>query len=118
MKKYNEKSTQHAKQLRKNATPWERKLWYEFLKDYTAKFTRQKPLGNYIADFYCAKAKLVVELDGGQHFLPQEIQKDLQRTNELEKTGLLVLRINNDEIDKNFSGVCEYIDMHVKQRLK
>ena len=117
MKKYNEKGTQLAKQLRKNSTPWERKLWYEFLKDYSTRFTRQKPLGNYIADFYCSKAKLAIELDGSQHFLPQESQKDLQRTNELEKTGLLVLRINNDEIDKNFNNVCEYIDMQVKARL-
>ncbi len=118
MKKYNEKSTQFAKELRKNATPWERKLWYEFLRDYTTKFTRQKPLGNYIADFYCAKAKIVIELDGSGHFENDTMSYDKQRTQELEKTGLLVLRINNDEIDKNFNNVCEYIDMQVKARLK
>ena len=117
MKKYNEKSTQFAKELRKNATPWERKLWYEFLRDYATKFTRQKPLGNYIADFYCAKAKIVIELDGGGHFEKEVMSYDNQRTIDLERTGLLVLRINNDEIDKNFNNVCEYIDMQVKKRL-
>ena len=118
MKKYNEKSTQYAKQLRKNATRWERKLWYEFLKDYATRFTRQKPLGNYIADFYCAKAKLVIELDGGGHFDNDTMSYDSQRTADLQSTGLFVLRINNDEIDKNFDNVCEYIDMQVKARLK
>ena len=65
MKEYNKANIPLAKTLRKNMTPWERKLWYEFLRNYPIRCQRQKAIGNYIADFYCAKAKLVIELDGG-----------------------------------------------------
>ncbi len=98
-------------------TPWERKLWYEFLRYYPIRFQRQKAIGNYIVDFYCAKARLVVELDGGGHYTPEQIEKDKVRTKELEGKNLIILRICNLDIDRNFSGVCEYIDLNVKKSL-
>ena len=114
MKEYNKANIPLAKALRKNLTPWERKLWYNFLRGYPLRFQRQKVIGNYIADFYCAKAKLIVELDGGGHYTIEQSQKDHLRTKELESMGLTVLRICNSDIDRNFNGVCEYIDLSVK----
>ena len=103
-----------AKNLRKNMTPLERKLWYEFLNTYPIRFQRQKAIGNYIVDFYCAKARLVVELDGSQHYDKSALNKDRIRTERLEDFNLTVVRIPNNEIDENFYGVCEYIDNYVK----
>ena len=114
MKAYNKENIPLAKSLRKNMTPWERKLWYLFLKDYPVRFQRQKAIGNYIADFYCAKARLIVELDGSGHFSAEQIERDKQRTKELEAMNLVVLRISNLDVDRNFSGVCEHIDQIVK----
>ena len=116
--KHNKNLVSNAKQLRKEMTKEERHLWYDFLKEYPVNFLRQKILGNYIVDFYCAKAKLVVELDGSQHFEDENIQKDAQRTEFLENYGLTVIRIPNNEVNNNFRGVCEYIDLLVKQTLK
>ena len=98
-------------------TPWERKLWYEFLRYYPIRFQRQKAIGNYIVDFYCAKARLVVELDGGGHYTAKQAEKDEVRTKELKEINLTVLRICNLDIDRNFSEVCEYIDLAVKKSL-
>ena len=117
MKEYNKSNIPLAKILRKNMTPWERKLWYEFLRNYPIRFQRQKAIGNYIADFYCAKARLIVELDGGGHYTSEQTGKDSIRTEELRSMDLTVLRICNLDIDRNFSGVCEYIDLNVKKSL-
>ena len=117
MKEYNKDNVPLAKTLRKNMTPWERKLWYEFLRNYPLRFQRQKSIGNYIADFYCAKARLVIELDGGGHYTFEQIKKDTIRTKELESMNLTVLRICNLDIDRNFNGVCEYINLVVKKSL-
>ena len=117
MKAYNKENIPLAKSLRKNMTPWERKLWYLFLKDYPVRFQRQKAIGNYIADFYCAKAKLVVELDGSQHFHQVQMEKDAERTAYLAQFGIRVLRIPNNAVHQNFFGVCEHIDLFVKQSL-
>ena len=95
-------------------TPWERKLWYEFLRSYPVRFQRQKAIGDYIADFYCAKARLVIELDGGGHYTVEQIQKDEIRTKELEAMGLTVLRVCNTDIDRNFRGVCDTVDRAVE----
>ena len=114
MKGYNKNSIKLAKTLRKNATPWERKLWYNFLRNYPIRFQRQKAIGNYIVDFYCAKAKLVIELDGGGHYEKEQIENDKLRTKELEKLNLKVLRFCNTDIDNNFYAVCEYIDNAIK----
>ena len=94
-------------------TPWERHLWYDFLRNYPIRFQRQKAIGNYIADFYCAKARLVIELDGGGHYTDQQAEKDKIRTMELENMNLTILRICNLDIDRNFRGVCEFIDSAV-----
>ncbi|MBQ8202828.1 MAG: endonuclease domain-containing protein [Clostridia bacterium] len=117
MKKYNKSNIPLAKVLRKNMTPWERKLWYNFLRNYPLRFQRQKSIGNYIVDFYCAKARLVVELDGGGHYTSEQIKKDNIRAKELEKMTLTVLRVSNLDIDRNFNGACEYIDLAVKKSL-
>ena len=115
MKDYNKDNIPLARVLRKNMTPWERRLWYDFLRDYPVRFQRQKAIGNYIADFYCAKAKLVIELDGGGHYTAELARKDEMRTKDLESMNLTVVRICNLDIDRNFSGVCEYIDLTVKR---
>lgn len=117
MKEYNKNNIPLAKALRKNMTPWERKLWYEFLRNYPVRFQRQKAIGEYIVDFYCAKAQLVVELDGGGHYTQEQISKDKLRSEELERVGLKILRICNLDIDQNFYGVCQYIDTQVEQRM-
>ena len=116
MKAYNKANITLAKNLRKNMTPWERKLWYEYLRTYPVRFQRQKAIGNYIVDFYCAKGKIVIELDGGGHYTEEQIAADQQRTKELEKMNLSVIRICNLDIDKNFRGVCEYIDLIMQER--
>ena len=117
MKEYNRSNIPLAKALRKNMTPWERKLWYDFLRNYPVRFQRQKSIGNYITDFYCAKARLVIELDGGEHYTTEQAEKDNLRTKELESMNLSVLRICNLDVDRNFSGVCEYIDLAVRNSL-
>ena len=114
MKEYNKSNISLAKVLRKNMTPWEQKLWYNFLRKYPLRFQRQKAIGNYIVDFYCAKAKLVIELDGGGHYSEQQTAKDEIRTKALENMDLTVIRICNTDIDRNFDGVCEDIDLTVK----
>ena len=98
-------------------TKEERHLWYDFLKEYPVKFTRQKVLGKYIADFYCAKANVVIELDGSQHYEDEGLVNDKKRTEYLEQYGIKVIRIQNLDITKNFDGVCRYIDKEVKQSL-
>ena len=110
MKQYNKANIPLAKQLRNNMTPWETKLWYYFLRTYPLRFQRQKSIGNYIVDFYCAKARLVIELDGGGHYTDEQIANDTLRTKELEAMHLTVIRICNLDIDNNFNAVCEYID--------
>ena len=115
--KHNKALVPNAKNLRKNMTKEERHLWYDFLRSYPTKFLRQKILGKYIVDFYCAEAKLIVELDGSQHYEKKNAEYDAERTNYLEQYGIRVLRIPNNEVSRNFSGVCEYIDLAVKQSL-
>ena len=115
---YNKSNVPLAKNLRKSMTPWERKLWYEFLSKYPIRFQRQKPIGNFIVDFYCAKARLVIELDGSQHYNKSDMIKDRIRTEKLEEFNLTVIRIPNNDIDENLYGVCEYIDAFVKTSIK
>ena len=117
MKQYNKVNIPLAKELRKNMTPWERKLWYEYLRDYPVRFQRQKAIGSYIVDFYCAKAKLVIELDGGGHYEDAQRKADEIRTVELEKMDLRVIRVCNLDIDRNLRGVCAYIDNEVQKSL-
>ena len=116
-RKHNKAIVPTAKMLRKNMTKEEKHLWYDFLRTYPVRFSRQKVLGQYIADFYCAEAKLVIELDGSGHYTKEGQQYDETRTNFLAEYGLQVLRIPNEKIHKNFRGVCEYIDHLVQQSL-
>ena len=114
-RKHNKGLLPFAKELRKNMTKEERHLWYDFLRTYPIRFLRQKTLGKYIVDFYCAEAKLVIELDGSQHYDDSHLEKDEERTNYLREYGLKVIRIPNNEVSNNFRGVCEYIDHVVRQ---
>ena len=115
--KHNKQLVPFARQLRKEMTKEERHLWYDFLRSYPIRFSRQKVLGKYIVDFYSAEAKLVVELDGSQHYEEENILKDAERTAFLKGYGLRIIRIPNNEVSRNFRGVCEYIDTAVKQSL-
>ena len=115
--KHNRQLVPLAKRLRREMTKEERHLWYDFLRSYPVRFSRQKVLGKYIADFYSAEAKMVIELDGSQHYEPDNIQKDNERTEFLKGYGLKIIRIPNNEVAQNFRGVCEYIDAAVKQSL-
>ena len=116
-RKHNKEIVPTAKMLRKNMTKEEKHLWYDFLRTYPNRFIRQKIIGQYIVDFYCASANLVVELDGSGHYTREGIEYDNQRTEFLEEYGLKVVRVPNTEINTNFREVCEYIDSIVKQSL-
>ena len=115
--KHNPQLVPLAKQLRKEMTKEERHLWYDFLRGHFARFSRQKVLGKYIADFYSAKAKLVIELDGSQHYEDGGTEKDAERTAFLKGYGLRVIRIPNNAVNQNFRGVCDDIDAAVHQSL-
>ncbi|MBQ9856300.1 MAG: endonuclease domain-containing protein [Clostridia bacterium] len=115
--KHNKQLVPLAKSLRKEMTKEERHLWYDFLKGYPVRFSRQKVLGKYIADFYSAEAKIVIELDGSQHYQEGNLETDQERTEFLEKYGLKVIRIANNEVNRNFQEVCELIDKEVRQSL-
>ena len=115
---YNKNNITLAKNLRKNATPQEDHLWYDFLSKYEIRFQRQKAIDNFIADFYCHKAKLIIEIDGSQHYSEEGLQKDEFRTEILEGYNLKVIRFTNHQINTNFNNVCEYIDTVVKASLR
>ena len=115
-KKNNKALLPAAKELRRNMTREERHLWYDFLRYYPAKIKKQYIIGHYIADFYCASANLVIEVDGSQHYEEKGEIRDRIRTEYIEEFGLMVVRIPNNEVNKNFAGVCEYIDMVIKGR--
>ena len=106
---HNKKLTSNAQTLRKNMTMEERHLWYDFLKTLPVTVHRQKVIGKYIVDFYIAEAKLVIELDGSQHFGKQGQQTDAERDAYLQSLGLTVLRYGNSDVNRNFDGVCEDI---------
>ena len=116
-RKHNTDLTTNARTLRKNMTKEERHLWYDFLKSYPVGFLRQKVIDNYIVDFYCHSARLIIELDGSQHYEEKGLLKDKIRTEKIEKRNLTVIRIPNNEVNKNFEGICQYIDIAVKESL-
>ena len=107
-----------AKKLRKNMTKEEKHLWYDFLSTYPIHFYRQKVIGKYIVDFYCVKARLIIEIDGSQHFSEEGLRYDKERSAFFEKNGIETLRFTNLEINQKFSVVCEYIDLIVKNKCK
>ena len=107
---------ENARRLRREMTPHERKLWYLFLRKYPVKVYKQRIIGRYIVDFYCASAKLVIEVDGSQHYDPQGMVCDAERSAFLTELGLEVLRFSNRDIDRDFRGVCEHIDFTIQKR--
>ena len=115
---YNRNNIKLAKNLRKGATAEENHLWYDFLSKYGVRFQRQKSIDDFIADFYCHKANLVIEVDGSQHYTKQAKEKDEFRTEVLEGYDLKVIRFTNYQVKNNFKGVCEYIDLVVKSELE
>ena len=114
---YNKNNIILAKNLRKKATPQENHLWYDFLAKYDIRFQRQKAIDNFIADFYCHKARLVIEIDGSQHHTKDGREKDTFRTEILEGYNLKIIRFTNHQIDTFFHNVCEYIDTVVKDSI-
>ena len=113
----NDRMTHLSRNLRKNATKEENTLWYQYLRHYPVQFRRQFPFGMYIVDFYCAKAMLVIELDGSQHYEPAGIMMDAERTRYLESLGLKVLRFSNADINQRLESVCQMVDLTVKERI-
>ena len=116
-RKHNKSLVPNAKELRNNMTKEERHLWYDFLKEYPVRFSRQKILGKYIVDFYSASAKMVIELDGSQHYEEAWQRYDEIRDEFLKGYGLKIIRISNEGINKTFDGVCEYLDREIQQSL-
>ena len=112
----NRNLVKNSQNLRKAMTKEEAHLWYQFLCRYPLRFRRQYVIGNYITDFYCHKAKLVVELDGSQHYSPEEMEYDRKRTAYLESQGLKVMRFSNLDVMRQFRRICEAVDMAVKDR--
>jgi len=107
---YNPKLGDRARELRKNMTKAERKLWYDYLRDLSTRFYRQRPIDNFIVDFYCPSLKLVIEIDGDTHNSQEARDYDLDRTQILEGHGLQVIRFTNEEVLTNFEGICTKIE--------
>ena len=112
---YSKKVLKNAVELRKNGTKQEKHLWYDFLSNYPVRFQRQKTIGHYIADFYCSQAKLIIEIDGLQHYSYSAEEYENERTNYLNSLGITIIRFKNSEIDKKFRTVCNQIDYKVKE---
>ena len=115
---HNVRLTSCAQELRKTMTKEERRLWYEYLRGYPVRFRRQVTFGNYILDFYCAAAKLAVELDGSQHFEPEGQRYDAVRSAFFSNNGIRVLRFSNLDVLQNLRGVCQAIDMAVQEQIR
>lgn len=115
--RYDKAMLERARQLRREMTKQERHLWYDFLQHYPVKIYKQRIIDRFIVDFYCASAKLVIELDGSQHYEAEGIAHDAERTSILETYGLKVIRYSNSDVDNNFYSVCKRIDLEIKERL-
>ena len=116
--KKNNKLLNVARILRRNMTRQEKHLWYDFLRYYPVKMYKQRIIDNFIADFYCHSARLVIELDGSQHYTIQGKEHDEARTEILEEYGIHVLRFSNKDVDDNFEGVCRMIDKVINERIE
>ena len=104
-----------ARALRRNMTPQERHLWYDFLRYCKPRFRRQEIIGPYIADFFCYDAKLIIELDGSQHFSPESKIYDDARTAYFHTLGIRLMRVDNGQVNRNFEGVCEGIILAMQE---
>ena len=107
-----------ARKLRKEMTKEEQTLWFRYLRSYPVRFRRQEIIGSYIVDFYCAAARLAIELDGSQHYEEKGLRRDAIRTERLGELDITVLHIPNNAVSENLSGVCDHIDETVKRRLE
>ena len=114
----NDALLQNARNLRKAMTKEERHLWFDFLRAYPVRFRRQEIIGNYIADFYCSAAQVVIELDGSQHYEEAGEAHDRKRTADLNVMGIEVIRFSNLDVMRNFEGVCMEIDSIIKGRIQ
>lgn len=114
---FNRKLTERARELRRNMTKQEKHLWYDFLCNYPVKIYRQRSIGRFIADFYCSRAHLVIEIDGEQHYTGDGLAYDKERTEALEKHELKVIRFTNREVDQQFEGVCWKINQMIQEEL-
>lgn len=103
--------------LRKNMTKQEKHLWYDYLAKYPIRWYKQRIIDNFIVDFYCSRAKLIVELDGSQHYTEQGEAYDKERSEIIESYGIKVIRFSNGDVDTNFEGICAEIDRVVKERM-
>ena len=110
---YNKKLVSNARTLRKNMTPEEKHLWYDFLRRLPLNVRRQHNIESYIVDFYIAEKKIVIELDGRQHLLPEHKQADEQRDRDLASWNITVLRYSNDSVRNNFTAVTAEIMRHI-----
>ncbi|MBR3965617.1 MAG: endonuclease domain-containing protein [Clostridia bacterium] len=117
-KKHNKNLVPVARMLRKNMTKEEKHLWYDYLQKSEYKFTRQKIIGKYIADFYCPEADLIIEIDGSQHYTDEGIKYDAERTEFIENFNITVIRIKNTDINRNFIGVCTYLENVLREKTK
>ena len=117
LRKHNPDLTARAKNLRKNMTPEERRLWHCFLKTYAVRTLRQKVIDDYIVDFYCHDARLAIEIDGSQHYTEEGLWKDSIRTENIKNRGITVIRIPNNAVNYHFSEVCDYIDQRIQSFL-
>ena len=118
MQDYDKNLTPRAQEMRRNATRQESRLWYEVLRRNPVHFYRQKIIGEYIVDFYCPAAKLVIEVDGGYHSTPAQVEYDAERTEYLNARGLFVLRFRNEEVDERLEEVFRAIEGIVKERMQ
>ena len=114
---YDADMTQIAQMFRKQSTPEENQLWYQYLRTYPVQFKRQRPFGRYVLDFYCSRVKLGIELDGSQHFTAEGQESDANRTAYLNSLGIKILRFTNREINTQFEAVCRAIDATVQNPL-
>ncbi len=113
----NNKLLENAKKLRRDMTPQEKHLWYDFLKNYPIKIYKQRIIDNFIVDFYCHKARLVIEIDGAQHYTPEGKSYDNERAKIIEQYNLHILRFSNNDIDTKFDSVCRMIDKEIKKKV-
>ncbi len=115
---YNSKMLERSRSLRKEMTAEEKHLWFDFLRKYPIHVYRQRSIAEYfIADFYCPRAKIVIEVDGGQHFSEEGKAYDNMRTAVIEQYQIEVIRVTNADVMKNFAGVCRMIDRCIQERI-
>jgi very-short-patch-repair endonuclease len=110
---YNRQLVEKAKELRKNMTPAEKKLWYGYLRMFKFRILRQRPINNFIVNLFCAQLRLLIEVDGESHFTDEGKDYDWERTQILEGYGLKVLRFSNDEVLQDWEGVCRRIEEEI-----